>query len=309
MSASDRIKDRMGAGTREDGMYHPDDGEAVDPELVEDPDTLNDSSKSGLVGTVMSYKWVALGWGILLAAVLGYLTWVGSTFFISFVTNPLVIAAAVIAAYTAFVGVMVWNRARRKLRHTDTYVQHSPLPNKPMRRFHGEYVTSKQGNSVFIPYKGTRWFGLKWEAYRRADFGFEERPDEPVKILVRRQASVRRTETGTYISHISPEFELSRGGIAELKPDRPELADKETVRNQKEEIENLKEQIEEQESKIQTLRERAQNAEEMAKEQFDKHLSQFKRHYTDMREAEPSRVTTGLESGLGDIENALEDDE
>lgn len=312
MGGSEKIKDRAGVAEESSEMYSPDDGEAVDPELVEDPHTLEDESTPGIVDRVLRYRWVALGWGILLAALFAYLTWIGHTYVFSILTHPLFIGAAVTVAYTAIVWVLGWRNCKKKLRHLDEYVQHQPRTGDPMRRFLGRYKSSQMGNAVFVPYKGTKWFGLRWEPYRREDFAFDSNPKEPVKILVRREALVRRTDTGIVVSHISPDLEKSTDDdeIAELIPERPDLADKGTVQEMGKEIKNLEEQLDEKEKLLQTAREKAKKAIEEAKKSRDEHVDDYIDRYNSQRESEPSRVTahSGLESGLNNIEDALDDE-
>lgn len=314
MSRVDTAKDRLGLD--DTGQpYDSDDPDEreIDLETVENPHTQADNTKKTWRETWAENKWAFFAHGLLaLIALTLFLYW-GFEFLAPVFTNIWVWIG---------LGVVIWNTAVWLHGHKhqrgidselDQYVQHSPSEDAVLVSFDGILRQSTfDGRRRFIPVKGSRWFGLKHEPYRRRDIGLDENPDQPLRIRLDTEAKARSTEKGTIVSQVSPGLKRTPDARhTELEALRAEKAPEDHVKELNREIENLETQLADAETVIETLEQQLEKAREDARKTRDEHLDDYTEWYTEMRESEPSQVTahTGLESSLSDIERSLGDNE
>ena len=261
-----KIGQRFGIGNQ-DRDYSPVDGEEVDFEEVEDPNTTRDEDRRGFFSRIMKYKTVGLGWGVLITIFVVWILWFFHEFFISILTNPYFIGGSIILTYSGGLVLLGLTRGIGKIGKVDELVTFTPSDKSRLRRFRGE-LEQGMTNEYFVPYRGTRLFGLKWEPYKRGDFGFQSNKDQPVRILVNDLAKKRQVEEKTVVSILAPniKYNVAGGGEADFVPERPDMADKDTVDQQREEINNLEGESERLERRVDTLQEDYRDAVEELKQ-------------------------------------------
>jgi len=271
--AFERVKARV--GWSDNTQRYPDTEDFTPPQEVEDPHTIEDSTRDTLLDKLLANRWWALSVSLLGLAVVVLVAIYFGRYFATALSNPWLQRFGVAAALVG--GARRWGKSSERAQLEDEHELslYDPKEGEAIH-FTGRYRrVDGATHNTFVPFKGRR--RGSGEPFRVGELSsslvkqHNRSPDEPAEIRLHDfLTSTRQTERGLKVTQLTAGLEPDPfGQESNLEATIPDLAATDTVPEMKKELEKQDEELQDLRGKIDQLRRQRNNARAEAKKNYD----------------------------------------
>lgn len=270
--AFSRIKARIGWNDTEE--RYPDTDDYTEPQAVEDPHTIEDSTRQTLTDRLLEHRWWALSVSLLAISALILVAIYFGRYFSTVLANIWVQRIGVLLAVVAL--ARRWGRTDERSKLEDEHQLTLYSPDGDTLHFAGRYErVDGATHDTFVPYKGRRRGDP--EPYRIGELSSAlvnkhgRNPDDEAVIRLHDSVTdVRQTDRGLKVVQLTEGLNPDPfGKESNLEAALPDMAATETVSDLKSELEKQNEEINHLRERNNQLRRQRDDAREEARKNYE----------------------------------------